>query len=69
ECKLMVNFVTQEPVLFLDKICEKVYDETGVLASHVVINWELQEHLQLTLKKAGVGNVLKNLHAKAIFMH
>ncbi|KAG0149792.1 hypothetical protein CROQUDRAFT_684634 [Cronartium quercuum f. sp. fusiforme G11] len=63
ECQLM------EPALFLDEICKKVYNETGVLASPVVIDWELQEHLQLTLKKAGVSNVLKNLHAKAIFMH
>ncbi|KAG0142031.1 hypothetical protein CROQUDRAFT_23312, partial [Cronartium quercuum f. sp. fusiforme G11] len=69
ECELMVTFVTQEPALFLDEIREKVYDETGVLASPTVIDRELQERLQLTLKKAGVSNVLKNLHAKAIFMH
>ncbi|KAG0145047.1 hypothetical protein CROQUDRAFT_707137, partial [Cronartium quercuum f. sp. fusiforme G11] len=52
----MVTFVTQEPALFLDKICEKVYDETGVLASPVVIDWELQEHLQLTLKNSSLSN-------------
>ncbi|KAG0140795.1 hypothetical protein CROQUDRAFT_689017 [Cronartium quercuum f. sp. fusiforme G11] len=65
----MMTFVTQEPALFLDKIHKNVYDETGVLASPAVINWELREHLQLTLKKAGVSNLLKNLHAEAVFMH
>ncbi|KAG0148000.1 hypothetical protein CROQUDRAFT_24207, partial [Cronartium quercuum f. sp. fusiforme G11] len=48
---LMLALVQREPALFLDEICDQIFDETGIWVSISTVHWELMCRLALTLKK------------------
>lgn len=59
----MKTLIDEHPSLFLDEIQAQVYDTQGNMLSISTIQLELQARLMITLKKAGVTNVQKDLVA------
>lgn len=66
--KFIETMVEDHPSLFLDEIQRKLYNKTGKMPSRTTVHIELRACLLLTLKKAGVSNVRKNLVAKYSWM-
>lgn len=59
------ELVLNQPHLFLSEIRAQLYDHSGQAVSLATIQLELQHRLQITLKKAGVGDYRKSLARKA----
>jgi hypothetical protein len=51
DLEFMVDLVCNEPSLFLDKICERMYNNRGHLLSVSCIQQTLVNKLSITLKK------------------
>ncbi|KAI7966638.1 hypothetical protein MJO29_002386 [Puccinia striiformis f. sp. tritici] len=64
----MTELIAAEPGLFLDEIREQVYDHSGTLVSPEAIHYCLTKKLGMTLKKAEVYNIRKNLVRKYDFI-
>ncbi|KNE92565.1 hypothetical protein PSTG_14075 [Puccinia striiformis f. sp. tritici PST-78] len=64
----MTELIAAEPGLFLDEIREQVYDHSGTLVSPEAIQHCLTKKLGMTLKKAKVSNIRKNLIHKYDFI-
>lgn len=65
EC--MTELVAQHPLLFLDEIRERLYDERGVLPSIETVAFELNHRLHLTLKKANTSHIHKDFRRKQLW--
>lgn len=66
--RFIETMVEEHPSLFLDEIQRKLYNETGKMPCLTSVHVELRARLLLTLKKAGVSNVRKDLVAKYSWM-
>jgi transposase len=53
----MTELIDTNPGLFLDKICDQVYNNSGTTVSIETIHYCLTRELGMTLKKAEVYNV------------
>ena len=62
--KFMVDLVCNKPSLFLDEICERMYNKHGHLLSISCIQQTLVNKLMITLKKPCTVNIRKSLLAK-----
>ncbi|KAG0152414.1 hypothetical protein CROQUDRAFT_649813 [Cronartium quercuum f. sp. fusiforme G11] len=54
ECEFMADLIEADPTLYLDKICDSMYNDTGVFVSLSTIADNLTECLKLTQKKSPV---------------
>jgi hypothetical protein len=68
ECDFMIELVRTKPGLFLDKICERLYDSSGTLLSPEAIHRNLVDWLSVTLKKPMTVNGRKSLTAKYAYI-
>ncbi|KAG0143051.1 hypothetical protein CROQUDRAFT_31342, partial [Cronartium quercuum f. sp. fusiforme G11] len=50
ECEFMADLIEANPTLYLDEICDNMYNDTGVFVSLSTITDNLTEHLKLTQK-------------------
>ncbi|OAV88267.1 hypothetical protein PTTG_29089 [Puccinia triticina 1-1 BBBD Race 1] len=57
-----------KPGLFLDKLQERLYDETNTLLSLTTLHRNLVENMEITLKKANTLNIKKSLVTKHDFI-
>lgn len=67
--QFMEGIIDENPSLFLDEIREKLYSAHGKMPSKSTIHLELRSRLLISLKKAAVSNVRKNIWAKLQWMH
>ena len=68
ECAFMIKLVRSEPGLFLDKIREKLYENSGVLLSTSGVHRALVKKLSITLKKPDTKNIRKSLVSKYAYV-
>lgn len=64
----MFTLVQNEPGLFLDKICKRVFDKTALLACTKTIKNVLWNKIGITWKKASSVNACKDLVQKYQFI-
>lgn len=67
DTEFMKELIASQPMLFLDEIRERLYDETGALPSPETVAYELNHRLHLTLKKANTSHIHKDFLRKALW--
>ncbi|KAH9816725.1 hypothetical protein DFH28DRAFT_1158336 [Melampsora americana] len=66
-CEFIKELVYSDPTLFLDELCDQIYDHTGFWASLSTLQLELHHQLQYTLKKANVQHSKRSEFAQQKF--
>ncbi|KAI7956225.1 hypothetical protein MJO29_007624 [Puccinia striiformis f. sp. tritici] len=62
--EFMLELIHNEPDLFHDKPCERLYDSNGTLMGMTTLHENLVRNLNITLKKANTVNICKSPRQK-----